>query len=408
MRAIQSIGRFGRGLSFAWALACVSAAAAVVGGPGCSREEEPAKPRVLSGGYSEAGEDGIAITFATGMRYTLVPPRCDGAACVERGTYSFDAKANRLVLNNDTGAVRTFRFEEVRVPKTSVASLRTKSTDEDGLTPTDPGDGCALDDEDIAVAQQALRPLEGLVGGGDGPLVEAGAGGPRFVDSDGGTILDEEAMKLLCDAVVRTFALIETTSGDPTGGGSDDGGGADQNKWGKKPTRNLEKINYNMTGSCPGAVGPNCSLRKFAGFPVGNTCDKDKNDPRKVICDVSIGSLLHDTCCGSHPSGVYCNGPGTPTKACQAEWDRAQWDYANNNYWRKRFTVEKVDLGFYGAYMNAQGRPVPAVLRDADGEPLCIPGGRQQAQRGETPYSLRAKWEEPFCCSQQSEGNTCK
>jgi hypothetical protein len=84
-----------------------------------------------------------------------------------------------------------------------------------------------------------------------------------------------------------------------------------------------------LGGTCPGAVGPNCGL-----------CVNSATTAGWVRCNVSVGAMMHDTCCGDSPNGVACGGTekamctppansdyaGKPYRCCQAEWDHAKND----------------------------------------------------------------------------------
>ncbi|MBK9502003.1 MAG: hypothetical protein KBF99_19335 [Leptospiraceae bacterium] len=72
--------------------------------------------------------------------------------------------------------------------------------------------------------------------------------------------------------------------------------------------------------TCFGAIGKNCE------GGLGGTCHETTPDGLKV-CQVAIGSQMHDTCCSSNPNGNHCGGNESLT-ACTKEWDHAVNDTA--------------------------------------------------------------------------------
>lgn len=72
--------------------------------------------------------------------------------------------------------------------------------------------------------------------------------------------------------------------------------------------------------TCFGAIGKNCD------GVLGGTCNETTPDGLKV-CQVAIGSQMHDTCCSSNPDGNHCGGNESLT-ACTKEWDHAVNDAA--------------------------------------------------------------------------------
>jgi len=97
----------------------------------------------------------------------------------------------------------------------------------------------------------------------------------------------------------------------------------------------------NVPGTCPGASGSNCT-----GLPNG-FCSNSTTTPGWVSCSVSVGSQMHDTCCGQYPGGLNCGGStaqyctppanskyvGSTYQCCKAEWDHAVGDMAAGRYW---------------------------------------------------------------------------
>lgn len=72
--------------------------------------------------------------------------------------------------------------------------------------------------------------------------------------------------------------------------------------------------------TCFGAIGKNCD------GGIGGTCNETTKDGLK-ICQVAIGSQMHDSCCSSNPNGIHCGGNDT-LSACGKEWDHAVNDTA--------------------------------------------------------------------------------
>lgn len=92
---------------------------------------------------------------------------------------------------------------------------------------------------------------------------------------------------------------------------------------------------------CFGGAGQGCGT--FAGGPFGSVafCLPNNSSTRKnVVCQVSGGSMTHDPCCVTSPSGVFC-GRSPSTNQCKVEWDRAvnRWFWGYN--WKRNVDSRK-------------------------------------------------------------------
>lgn len=160
--------------------------------------------------------------------------------------------------------------------------------------------------------------------------------------------------------------------------------------------------------TCAGAVGNNCCLSSDAENKAGGMLqlrnvgcseivdgESGEAAPGALLCYVSVGSLLHDSCCTAHPDGVQCGGSGEPTSECQVEWDHAVNDSMWGRAWQARFTV---------------GRPVATSWRAAlrvsrDGEPDAFEPGRDLRPELKAPDGtvLYAFDSDAFCASGRTE-----
>ena len=99
--------------------------------------------------------------------------------------------------------------------------------------------------------------------------------------------------------------------------------------------------------TCFGAIGKNCE------GGLGGTCNETTSDGFK-ICQVAIGSQMHDTCCSSNPNGSHCGGNESLT-ACTKEWDHAVNDTAaRGRNWAVSFNPTIVTYRGSGESMLAQ------------------------------------------------------
>ena len=86
-------------------------------------------------------------------------------------------------------------------------------------------------------------------------------------------------------------------------------------------------------GFCFGAVGSNCD----GVWPVA-PCST--NGDATVVCQVSVGSQMHDTCCSRNPGGQNCGGSGNPSNYpsnCSSEWSHAQNDTTTTRQFPRTF-----------------------------------------------------------------------
>lgn len=113
---------------------------------------------------------------------------------------------------------------------------------------------------------------------------------------------------------------------------------------------------------CVGAVGSNCD-----GIPVLAPCTTQGG---VTSCQMSIGAMLHDSCCSNHPNGVNCGGKPSTTD-CQDEWNHAEGDTAAGRQWTWRFNPA---LGtprpYVWAYLKQSGGDLVGVATPAAIQPL--------------------------------------
>ena len=132
----------------------------------------------------------------------------------------------------------------------------------------------------------------------------------------------------------KEFIQISKSESENTSTESIDLDGLDNGKYrvcairGAKTGKGLIHITFDMVNAkcgkgrdtCFGAIGKNCD------GGIGGTCNETTKDGLK-ICQVAIGSQMHDTCCSSNPNGSHCGGNDT-LSACSKEWDHAVNDTA--------------------------------------------------------------------------------
>lgn len=119
-------------------------------------------------------------------------------------------------------------------------------------------------------------------------------------------------------------------------------------------------------GNCYGGVGPNCN-----GAPKAACTLEDATNT--YSCQISVGSEMHDTCCGQHHHGFNCGSPFTPfecvvppggTKpACCDEWNHAFNDTALGRQFSARFKGD--DSSVPGPLANLTGGSVASPTRFA-------------------------------------------
>jgi hypothetical protein len=148
---------------------------------------------------------------------------------------------------------------------------------------------------------------------------------------------------------------------------------------------------------CFGAVGSKCDGAPNAGVT--------RNRDGSVTAKVSVGSILHDNRCVSHPGGKWCNGRGTDGKPatetnhngkCAKEWDKAFWNsmVTDNRQWDKSFNPKA----------SADLQTVPArKSRFRDGS--FYDGLERRATKGlEAPRGTYLdQGDEDFCASKRAE-----
>ena len=364
-------------LAVATAAACSSSSSPVT----TSGATAASTTRALSGRYVaavQATERGVpaailgiqSIWFSGKGDYQLILAHC-AANCEELGIYTVD-DSNQLTLKSFAGPTHVLKLGAITMGASATsASVRLRNT----------GDSASSDDA-CGATTDAYQ--DSTTDGSDDDA--SGCAPPRDAASSLGVASDDQG-----DPIGDGVTDDPSTPGLSRVAGSKEKSGDD----GTLPSKS--GVNYNQTGTCPGAVGPNCSLRTGPGFPIGNTCDKvdGSND---VECDVSIGSLAHDSCCGDHPDGVRCGGSGTPTNDCQEAWNRAQNDYLAHNYWRQRFTPGRAARSGWHAVeqSNSTQNYWAPSQPDFKNDGLCIP---------DSGYKLSNAGEGSFCCNLPSDSD---
>ena len=113
-----------RRIPFALALATLLAACG-----GSDDGSTSARPVEWSGVYRSADSGPIgSITFSASKTYLLLPSGCHERACSETGTYTYDAAAKELLLEDaTTHAVRTIAVEILRTSSTTVGQSLVQS-----------------------------------------------------------------------------------------------------------------------------------------------------------------------------------------------------------------------------------------------------------------------------------------
>ncbi len=370
-------------------LVCLmSSSTALLGAPvGCSsaKDTTAASPVVkwtLVGSYQDPRDPttGAAFSFGLDSRYVLKRgSACKGtpASCVESGTFSLDTTHGSLELTSSTGAHQTLTFS---LPPTSAALLSTRSLlggsthltpRADSPTSADDAAIACLDPSDPTIASARSATLVRIA---DDGVALVGDGGSLLPGGDAGTELSGRS-GLLCQKQIPLFTVgLLDSAGTLVA---------------ETPQR---AIDFNLPSTCGGAVGPNCSKRTVLSFPIGDTCDQVGDDPTLVECDVSIGSLAHDSCCGLYPNGKYCGGSGPETADCTEAWNRAQSDYLTHNFWRKRFTAGVTVRPGWSSVSQANSEVTywAPSRPDFTNDELCI---------SNTTYQLANPLEASFCCN---------
>jgi hypothetical protein len=123
-------------------------------------------------------------------------------------------------------------------------------------------------------------------------------------------------------------------------------------------------------GNCFGAVGPNCD-----GVPVLAPCDFNAAT-NTYLCQVSVGSQMHDSCCGRFPNGFNCGSPFVPiatcppgTPHCCEEWAHAQSDTVNGRQFSARFKGDQTAIAGPLAQVNDSTFDPPTPFA------YLVPGG---------------------------------
>ncbi|HYL91211.1 MAG TPA: hypothetical protein VEU32_20845 [Burkholderiales bacterium] len=103
---------------------------------------------------------------------------------------------------------------------------------------------------------------------------------------------------------------------------------------------------------CFGAIGQGCLSQVHESSPFRNFPINWQQAVPKADCSidlrVSVGSIIHDTCCMNNPNGLYCNrnpldNPALSAQdevsnlACTREWRKAFYDVAENRWWFEKF-----------------------------------------------------------------------
>jgi hypothetical protein len=134
---------------------------------------------------------------------------------------------------------------------------------------------------------------------------------------------------------------------------------------------------------CVGAVGDNCKDLLHRG-----TCAWKGN---LLECNISIGAMLHDSCCSNHPLGVSC-GPKQSTNDCQDEWTHAEGDTLRGRQWKGTFDPTRggVARPYVMAYLKQSGGqlvgvPTPAALPVPTNQVIWCGDAPAFCPRGFTP-----------------------